>query len=182
MARNLSFGMTDGTPSKASRKTLRLCKRPGEEERAEATSSHLGAEKLIPNGLSAGRAPAQAFWFVPASQQHQESPSALNRALFGHRLQAFPTQQPSSPPIRCNWTWSPCLLAQSSSGTRAPTAVVLVKPLSPRRWAPVTPGSLLAPVRVVPSLTEELRKPQSSLGHLFCLSPRAPVLLREELC
>ena len=51
---------------------------------------------------------------------------------------------------------------------------VVVKPSSPRGWAPVTPGSLLAPVWVVPSLTEELRKPQTSLGHLFFLSQGLP--------
>ena len=51
---------------------------------------------------------------------------------------------------------------------------VVVKPSSPRGWAPVTPGSLLAPVWVVPSLTEELRKPQTSLGHLFLLSQGLP--------
>ena len=52
--------------------------------------------------------------------------------------------------------------------------VVVVKPPRPRGWAPVTPGSLLAPAQVVPSLTEELRKPQTSRGHLFLLSQGLP--------
>ena len=155
---------------------MRLCKRPGEEERAEATSSHLGAEIPIPNGLSAGRAPAQAFWFVPASQQHQESPSLSTEPCLGTGCRQFP---PSSPLLSHQMQLDVVPLVVSTELLRhqSPTAVVLVKPPSPRRWAAVTPGSLLAPVRVVPSLTEELRKPQTSLGHLFRLSPRAPGLL-----
>jgi len=130
MAINLSLGMTDSTPSKASRKIVRLCKRPREEERTEAISSHLEAEKLFPSGLSAGRSSCTSVFVCP--------------------------------PL--------------PSGTQCPM-VVVVKPPIPRRGAPVTLGSLLAPIWVVPSLTEELRKPQTSLEHLFLLSPRASCLL-----
>ena len=176
MARNLSLGMTDGTPSKASRKTLRLCKRPGEEGRAEATSSHLGAEKLIPKWFvrwESSRTGVLVCPRLPAAPREslcsQPSPVWASVAGISHPAALFSR-------IRCNWTWSPWPLAQSSSGTQSTTVAMVVKPSSPRGWAPVTPGSLLAPVWVVPSLTEELRKPQTSLGHLFLLSPRAPGL------
>ena len=151
---------------------MRLCKRPGEEGRAETTSSHLGEEKLLPNGLSAGRS---SFCLSPHPAAPRESPcSHPNTAWALFAVISCPAALLS--PIRCNWTWSPQLLAQSSSGTQSPM-VVVVKPPIPRRWVPLTLGSLLAPVPIVLSLTEELRKPQTSLEHLFLLSPRASRLL-----
>ena len=143
MARNLSLGMTDSTPSKASRKILRLCKRPGEEEKAEATSRHLGAEIPIPNGLSAGKAPAQASWFVPASQQHQESPSLSIEPCLGTGCRQFP---PSSPLLSHQMQLDVVPLVVSTELLRhqSPTVVVVVKPPSPRRWSPVAPVWLLS--------------------------------------